>query len=94
VAVAVHIRGHVDDREEGNHDCRDTDRPQARLPVMIILQWSGTAGPGGIAGGARRTLGHNLARPLGARLLPKLRTGLAGCGACAPQNKFNIQLGG
>jgi hypothetical protein len=30
----------------------------------------------------------------GGRLLPKLRTGLAGCGACAPQNKFNVQLGG
>jgi hypothetical protein len=45
--------------------------------------------PRGFAGSARRTLGHNIARPL----LPKLRTGLAGCGACAPQNKFNIQLG-
>jgi hypothetical protein len=47
VAVAVHIRDHVDDRRKGNHDCRDADRPQARLPVMIVLQWSGTAGLGG-----------------------------------------------
>src|SRR2546429_4819040 len=66
VAVALQIRGHVDDREEGNHDCRDAGRPQARLRVMVILQWTGTAGLGGPPAAP---VGHNLPRPLEARLL-------------------------
>ncbi len=68
----MQIRGHVDDREEGNHDCRDAGRPQARLRVMVILQWTGTAGLGGPPA---VPVGHNLPRPLGARLLPKLEPG-------------------
>jgi hypothetical protein len=33
LAVAVHIRGHVDDRGEGNHDGPQADLPVTRPPV-------------------------------------------------------------
>ncbi len=39
---------------------------------MVILQWTGTAGLGGPPAAP---VGHNLPRPLGARLLPKLEPG-------------------
>jgi hypothetical protein len=37
VAVAVHIRGHENDRDEGNRDYCDACRPQVRLPSETPL---------------------------------------------------------